>query len=209
MPLRRFGFFALLVIAGMALWLLLAGPSKVLGIDTGQAGMALLIGAAWAALFAIHRLPRGEFEQAVSPGEWKAWIGTAFMAVAIAYFLSKAHVFQDAPVWNNPDASAVGRNLVLLLIAWVVLSNVMSARWKGAVEEDERDHEIAVHAGHWGRGALTACVIGIAVMLGLSPAEKLRWATHLMVANLLVFALMWGCLVEYAATAVHYWRDRR
>src|SRR3546814_19321785 len=45
-------------------------------------------------------------------------------------------------------------------------------------------------------------------MLGFSPAERLHWASHMMIANLLVLALMWGCLVEYAATAVVYWRDR-
>jgi hypothetical protein len=46
-------------------------------------------------------------------------------------------------------------------------------------------------------------------MLAFSPAERLAWATHFMIANLLVFALMWGWLCEYAATAVMYWRDRR
>ncbi len=206
---QRSGFAGLLAIAGLALWLLLAGPSKLLGIDTGNAGMALLIGAAWISLYAIYRLPRGEVEKAVSPGEWKAWVGAAFMAITIAYFLAKAHVFQGPPIPHNPDATAVGRNLVMLLIAWAVLSGVMASRWKGEVEEDERDREIAVQAGGWGRGALVFCIVGIAVMLGFSPPEKLVWATHLMIANLLIFALMWGCLFEYAATAAYYWRDRR
>jgi len=207
--LRRWGFAGLLAVAGMALWLLLAGPSKVLGIDTGQAGMALLIATAWISLYAVYRLPRGEFEKAASPGEWKAWVGMAFMAVTIAYFLSKAHVFQGPPIPHNPDATAVGRNLVMLLVAWSVLSGVLASCWKGEVEEDERDREIAAQASGWGRGALVFCIIGIAVMLGFSPSERLQWATHLMIANLLIFALMWGLLFEYVATAVHYWRDRR
>ena len=29
------------------------------------------------------------------------------------------------------------------------------------------------------------------------------------IANLLVFALMWGWLCEYTATALMHWRDRR
>lgn len=209
MTLHRWGWVGLLAVAGLALWLLLAGPGELLGIDAGNAGMALLIGTAWASLFALYRLPRGDAEKGVSPGEWKAWTGTAFMALAIVYFLSKAHVFQVAPIFENPDAAAVGRNLVLLLVAWAVLSGVMASRWKGEVEEDERDREIAVRAAGWGRGALMFCVIGIALMLAFSPAEKLRWATPLMIANLLVFALMWGWLFEYAATSVQYWRDRR
>jgi hypothetical protein len=209
MPLRRWRITGLLAIAGLALWLLFAAPSKLLGVDTGQAGMALLITAAWGSLYAIHRLPRGALEKAASPGEWKALIGTAFMLAVIAYFLSKVHVFQDAPIWNNPGAKAVGRNLAMLLIAWVVLSGVIASRWKGGVEEDERDREIARHAVGWGRGALVFCIVGIAVMLGFSPPGKLQWATPLAVANLLVFALLWGCLAEYAASVVYYRRDRQ
>ncbi len=208
MKWRRMGFPVLLAVAGFALWLLLAGPSKLLGIDTGQAGTALLISLAWVSLYLIHRLPRGEHEKAISPGEWKAWLGTAFTAAAIAYFLSKLPVFAAAAIPHNPAASAVGRNLVLLLIAWTVLSSVLGSRWKGEVEEDERDREIARQASGWGRGALTVCIIGLALMLGFSPPHKLLWATHLMIANQLVLALMWGCLFGYAASAVYYWRDR-
>ena len=53
------------------------------------------------------------------------------------------------------------------------------------------------------------CRLALAVTLGLSPVERLAWATHFMIANLLVFALMWGWLCEYVATAMLYWRDRR
>ena len=101
---------------------------------------------------------------------------------------------RDSP-WANPAANQVGRNLVLMLVAWTVLSSVMASRWKGLVQEDERDREIEKQANGWGRGALTFCIIGIAVMLAFSPAQKLEWATHFMIANLLVFALMWGCLL--------------
>lgn len=198
----------LIAVAGLALWLLLASPPKLLGIDTGNAGMALLIGTAWISLYALSRMPRGQLDRDVAPGEWKAWIGTGFMGLAVAYFLSKAHVFAGASIPHNPDAAAVGRNLVMLLVAWTVLSSVIGARWKGEVQEDERDREIAVKASGWGRAALVFCIVGIAVMLSFSPADRLQWATHFMIANLLVFSLMWGCLVEYAATAIAYWRDR-
>src|SRR3546814_6056297 len=74
------------------------------------------------------------------------------MAVAVAYFLVKIRVFQGAGVPFNPEAAAVGRNLVLLLVAWAVLSSVVASRWKGQVQEDERDREIARHASGWWRG---------------------------------------------------------
>jgi hypothetical protein len=209
MAFRRWGFPLLLLVAGLLLWLLLAGPERLFGFDTGKAGMALLVTVAWVSLYAARQLPRGELERAASPGEWKARIGMVFMAIAIAYFLARVRVFQGAAVPFDPEATAVGRNLVLLLVAWAVLSGIVAARWKGEVQEDERDREIARLAGGWGRGALVACVVGIAVMLAFSPAERLQWASHLMIANLLVFALMWSCLFEYAAAVVAYWRDRR
>ncbi|MBD9468492.1 hypothetical protein [Pseudoxanthomonas sp. PXM01] len=209
MTLQRGGWLVLLIGAMLAFWALLAGPDTLAGIDLGKWGTALLVAVAWIPMYAVSRAPVGEAERGVSPGEWKAWVGVAFMAVATAYFLAKSHVFVDGPAWNNPAAQAVGRNLVLLLVAWSILTGVLGARWKGRVQEDERDREIEKQAAGWGRGGLPFCLIGLAVMLAFSPAERLAWATHFMIANLLVFALMWGWLCEYAATAVMYWRDRR
>ncbi len=57
----------------------------------------------------------------------------------------------------------------------------------------------------WGWWVLLA-----GAMLAFSPADRSAWATHfMMIANLLVFALMWGWLCEYVATALMYWWDRR
>jgi hypothetical protein len=209
MTLQRGGWLVLLVGAMLAFWALLAGPDTLAGVDLGKWGTALLVAIAWVSMYAVSRVPVGEAERGVSPGEWKAWVGVAFMTVATAYFLAKSHVFVDGPAWNNPAAQAVGRNLVLLLVAWSVLNGVLGARWKGRVQEDERDRQIEQQAAGWGRGAVTFCLVGLAVMLAFSPAERLAWATHFMIANLLVFALMWGWLCEYAATALMYWRDRR
>ncbi len=209
MSLQRGGWWVLLAGAMLAFWALLAGPGALLGVDLGKWGTALLIALAWVSMLAVSHMPVGEAERSVSPGEWKAWVGTTFMLVATGYFLAKAPVFADGPVWHNHGARAVGRNLVLLLVAWSVLTSVLAARWKGRVQEDERDREIEKQAAGWGRGALTFCLVGLAVLLAFSPAERLAWATHFMIANLLVFALMWGWLCEYAATAVLYWKDRR
>lgn len=209
MRLQRARWWVLLVGAMLAFWALLAGPDVLFGVDLGKWGTALLVAVAWVSMFAVSRTPPGEAERSLSPGEWRAWVGVAFMLAATGYFVAKAHVFADGPAWENHAARAVGRNLVLLLVAWSILNGVLGARWKGRVQEDERDREIEKQAAGWGRGALTACMIGLAVMLAFSPADRLVWATHFMIANLLVFALMWGWLCEYAATALMYWWDRR
>lgn len=201
------GLAVLVALAGVAFWLLLAGPGRILGVDAGGAGIALTALVAWLALHGVSVAPRSEMENAVSPGEWKAWIGVGFSVLAIAYFLSKARLFAGAT--DLRDVQAVARNLVLMLIAWTVLGWILENRWKGRVQKDERDREIENDASGWARGALVFAVIGVAVTLGFSPVAKLAWATPIAVANLLIFALIWSCFVEYVVTALSYWRDRR
>jgi hypothetical protein len=209
MTMPIWGRWILILAAGWALWLLLAGPEAVLGWDTGRVGMILLTGSAWGLLYTVSRTPREALVGSASPAEWQARVGTGFIAVAMLYFFSKMHVFDNAAIPHNPDATAVGRNLVMLLIAWAIISNVLASRWKGTVDADERDREIAAKAAGWGHGALIFGVVGIAVMLGFSPPGRLEWATPLMIGNMLIFALMWGWLCEYVATLAYYGFDRR
>ena len=205
MHITNWGWAGLAAVAGFALWLLL-GSGRVFGADIGGLGVNLLVVVAWVSLYAVSRTRAGAIEHAASPGEWKAWIGLGFMLVGTAYFLGRIELMGGE---SMAQASAVARNLVMLLIAWIVLSKVLTARWKDRVQEDERDREIEVRAAGWGRGALVLAVVGLAVLLGFSPADRLQWATHFMIGNLLVLSLMGSWLVEYAATAGMYWWDRR
>lgn len=203
----KWGLAAGVALAGFAFWLLLAGPEDVLGVDVGGFGFGLLVLVAWASMHAVTVAPRGELDDAVSPGEWQAWVGFGFTLVVLAYLLLKADVIAGAE--DMRDLGRIGRNIVLLLVSWAVVAQVLRWRWKGKVLEDERDRDIAVRAAAWGRCALVFCVIGVAVMLGLTPPARLAWATPIMVAHLLVFALVWHSLVEYAVAGISYWRDRR
>jgi uncharacterized membrane protein len=203
----KWGLAGLVALALVAFWMLLAGPEELLGIDVGGFGFGLTVLVAWAAMHGISVAPRGELDELVSPSEWRAWIGLGFSLLVGAYLFAKGDVI--ASVTDYRDLGKIGRNVVLLVIAWAVVSQVLAWRWKGRVLEDERDREIAVRAANWGRGATTLVVFGIAVMLGLSPAAKLAWATHLVLAHLLVFALVWGSVTEYAVTALSHWRGRR
>src|SRR5690242_12988555 len=125
MTLHRWGFLGTLIIAAVALWLLLAGPNHLLGIDTGNAGIFLLMIVAWSALYFLKTRPRNDADEAVSPGEWRAWIGLAFTLMTIAYTLAKADILATGPYFQNPDAGAVGRNVAMLIAAWIVLSSVL------------------------------------------------------------------------------------
>jgi hypothetical protein len=171
--------------------------------------MALLVLSAWGLIDAVGRLPRESLLASASPAEWYARIGLGFNLIAMLYLFAKSPAFGDMPLHDDPHAIAIGRNLLMLLIAWVVISQVLASRWKGVPEQDERDREIAVKAAGWGRGALIFCIVGVAVTLGFSPVNRLAWASQPMIAQLLVFALLWGWLCEYMATLLLYRSDRR
>ena len=202
----KWGLAGVVLLALVAFWVLLAGPEELLGLDLGGFGIGLSALVAWLAIHGITAAPRGELDEQVSPGEWKAWIGAAFSALVAGYLLAKSSVIADAA--DLHDLGRIGRNIVLLLVAWVVVSQVLQWRWKGAVLADERDREIEARGATWGRSATVVAVIGIAATLGLTPAARLAWATPIAIAHLLVFALVASCLVEYVVTGVAYWRDR-
>jgi hypothetical protein len=46
-------------------------------------------------------------------------------------------------------------------------------------------------------------------MFAFSPLERLAWARPMAVANVLIVGLMASCLLEYLATGMAYWHDRR
>lgn len=203
----KWGLAVLVALAGIASWLLLAGPDRILGLDSGNVGVVLAAAVAWGALYGVSVAPRGELDDAVSPGEWKAWIGLGITSLVAVYLLAKADVIAAAA--DHRELGAVGRSVVMLLIAWGVLSYQMESRWKHQVIEDERDREIESRAAGWARVALVFSLIGLVVMFGLSPAERLGWATPMVIAHLLIFALVWSSIVEYAVIGICYWRDRR
>lgn len=201
--------WGLVVLAGCALWMLLAGPGQVMGRDPGPIGMVLLVLSAWGLIDAVGRLPRETLLASASPAEWYARIGFGFNLIAMLYLFAKSSALGDTPLQDDPDVRAIGRHLVMLLIAWLVITAVLAARWKGIPELDERDREIAARAAGWGRTALIFCIVGLAVTLGFSPVNRLAWASQPMIAHLLVFALLWGWLCEYAAMLLLYRSDRR
>lgn len=197
-----------LLAAGLMLWALLAWSGPLFGVDLGYLGVMVLVAVAALALHAASRLQVPQVEHAISPGEWRAWIGVGFMLVALFYFGTNLQAMRAVDAPQAVHFNGIARKLVMLLVAWAILSQWLVSRWKDRVQADERDRIIEGEAASWGQGALVFSVAALAVMFGFSPAHRLQWATPLMIAHLLVFALMWGWLVEYVASAVMYWRDR-
>lgn len=206
---RRWLLAGLLVVAALATVLLLAGTTRVFGIQADNLGIFVLVASSWSALGGVVRLQRENFDNEVSPGEWRAWIAFAFTAVIGIYACLQSGVFNGPTLWQNADARHVGRTIAMLVVAWVVVSSIMRQRWRGRVQHDERDREIAQRAGNHARLALSLLAIALAVLLAFTPAARLAWAPPPMIAHLIVLGLIAASLVESGYTALAYWRDRR
>lgn len=200
------------------LWLLLGFSTLLAGLwlvfwpPTGSAawvavGTPLLGGGSALVALQLVLWRTTGLERATAPAEVNAWVMLLFVGATLAVLLGSMDALAAGLVGGAKKQLIV--TLSVLVIFYVVLAQVLRARRGAAVLEDERDREISRLAAGWGRGALIFCIIGLVVVLGFSPQDKLEWATPTVIASHLLFALMWGWICEYAATAVYYWRDRQ
>jgi len=199
-----------LVLAGVGLALFFSGEYRDIPLPLGWFGTFLFVVAIWFSVDAVHRIPHSDAEAAISPGEWQAWIGVAFVGAIIVSSLLEAHIFlPHVPIGQNPDASKAGEGIGTLFVAWLVLAYVLKQRWAGKILTDERDAQIELAASQWGRGATAFVVIGIAVLLGFSDTARLQQFSYPYIAQMLMTALLWGLWFDQLVAAILYWRDRR
>jgi hypothetical protein len=194
---------ACIIFAGVGLAMFFGGEFRALGLPLGTVGVWIFIAAVWFFVDALHRIPRTEAELAIAPGEWQSWVGVAFTTAVLIAILQKTHVFNVAvPIYENIDAGRSGRNIGMLFVAWLVLA-------KTEVQFDERDRQIEHRASSWGRGASTAAIIAVALLLGFSPTARLQLFSYPLIGQMLLFALLVGAWVDQASAAWLYLGDRR
>jgi hypothetical protein len=210
---RNVRYLVLVPLSVAAIYVLFVLP----GVDLGWAGGLAVLGAAWLVWYLLWATlqesaaaaGRDEAAAPVSPGEQRAWIGLVFTAAIVVYYFLRGSQMVAADGSMAPEASAIGRHIGMLVVGWLVVMRLLRHRWRDTVEQDERDRRIEARACNWARVGLSVFVIGLAVMFAFSPLERLAWARPMAVANVLVIGLMASCLLEYLATGLAYWHDRR
>ncbi|QRP63623.1 hypothetical protein I6J77_16190 [Rhodanobacter sp. FDAARGOS 1247] len=210
---RSLRYAVLIPLSVLAFYVLFVLPD----IDLGWPGGLAMLGAAWLVWYLLWSTMResaaaaktDESMATVSPGEQRAWIGLIFTAAILAYYALRGSQMVAADGSMAPEASAIGRHVGWLVVAWLVVMRVLRKRWRDTVEADERDRQIEARAGGWARGGLSVFVLALAVMFAFSPLDHLAWARPMAMSNLLMAGLIASCLLEYAVTGITYWHDRR
>ncbi|WEN15206.1 hypothetical protein PY254_00560 [Rhodanobacter sp. AS-Z3] len=141
--------------------------------------------------------------------------GLAMLAAAwLVWYLLWASLRESAAAAKAddsmaPEASAIGRPISWVVIAWLVVMRVLRKRWRDTVEADERDRHIEARASSWARGGLSVFMLALAVMFAFTPLDHLRWARPMTLSNLFMAGLIASCLLEYVVTGMTCWLDRR
>ena len=201
---------ASLVLAGMGLALFFSGELSVLGLRLGGFGPWLFVIGTWFFVDAVVSTPESEAEQLIAPGEWQAWIESAFVAAILWQLWRGLPAFQlPVPIHQNPDAGFSAKGIGHLFVAWAILHWVLHQRWGKAVLTDERDDQIKKQASRVGYCVTVIAVIGLAVTLGFSPTERLRQFSYPWFAQVMMILLVVGAWAQSLSAGLQYWRQRR
>lgn len=184
------------------------------GLDIGSLsstvfGFTLWIGAGLFAAF-----PERIFSPDWSTAERRAWAGLFF--VVLIYLVYLRFMWSLSGLTEIPDsihelpAEHFVGNLVVLLIAWAVVSSTMRGRESGEIESDERDLRLRAAADRVGDWVLTVLIVWCVGLLIGKPTDRLAWwLAPMIAANVLVGILVTKTLVEHVYLVGRYAWDRR
>lgn len=187
---------------------LFAPAERWFGVDLGAvaASTFVVILIAITALFAV----RGDqvFPDDMSIAERRAWIGVVFIVIILLslsrhlWSLSLQQV--SAARIDHLFANHFMQRLVMLVIAWALLSHLIGRNGKG-VEQDERDLRLRHRADRAGDWALTLIVIACICVLASAPSALLDWwLAPIVLANVLIGVLIAKAFVEHVVLTYAY-----
>jgi len=193
----------------------LLGPDHLWwGLNLGSLGATVFGFTLWVGAWLFARYPDRIFAVAWSIAERRAWTALVFVALIFLAYLrfmwSVAGMPEVPATFADLPSQHFIANLVVLFIAWAVVSSSIRGKEPDIIEADERDLRLRGAADHTGDWALTILVGWCAGLLAFQPAERLSWwLAPLIAANVLIGILIVKSLVEHVYLVGRYAWERR
>jgi hypothetical protein len=214
MAISRLAWGVLALALTGALACLFAPDQNVWGLNLGSLGATVFGFTLWVGAWLFARYPERIFAAAWSIAERRAWTAVVFvLLIFIAYlrFMWSVAGMPEVPAtFGDLPSQHFIANLVVLFIAWAVVSSAIRGKEPDVIEADERDRRLRSSADHIGDWALTILICWCAGLLAFQPAERLTWwLAPLIAANVLIGILIVKTLIEHAYLVGRYAWDRR
>jgi hypothetical protein len=214
MAISRLAWGVLALALTGALASLFAPDQNVWGLNLGSLGATVFGFTLWVGAWLFARYPERIFAAAWSIAERRAWTAVVFvLLIFIAYlrFMWSVAGMPEVPAtFGDLPSQHFIANLVVLFIAWAVVSSAIRGNEPDVIEADERDRRLRSSADHIGDWALTILICWCAGLLAFQPAERLTWwLAPLIAANVLIGILIVKTLIEHAYLVGRYAWDRR
>jgi hypothetical protein len=201
----------LLCLAALGAAGMFLGPDGWFGIDIGPVGSAVLYAALWLLLIHLSKHSEAAFPIDASLAERQAWVSVVFVTlIAFHWFnftMALGDLGEEADQISNSASRPFGVNLGMLVFGWIVVSGVVRAGERGAVQLDERDLRIQHAASRVGSGVMAVLMVGLISILATQPELLWPWLRPLIVANALIGLLIAKTLTENVYIVVRYRRE--
>ena len=184
------------------------------GLNLGSLGATVFGLTLWFGAWLFARYPDRIFASEWSIAERRAWTALVFVLLILLSYLRFMWALAAMPevpaTFRDLPAEQFIANLVVLFIAWAVVSSSLRGKQPDVIEADERDLRLRGAADHVGDWALTILVGWCAGLLAFQPAERLTWwLAPLIAANVLIGILIAKTLVEHVYLVGRYAWERR
>ena len=214
MAVKRMAWVVLILALGSAVASSFGPPVQRWGIDLGSLGTAVFGVMLWVGVWFFTREPDRIFPPDWSLAERRGWSALVFVVlISLEYVNFMVGLGALAPVpatLGELPAQRFTASLVVLFIAWGVVSSAIGGKEEPLLEADERDLRLRRAADHVGDWALTVAILWCVGLLVGQPEERLAWwLKPLIAANVLIGILIGKTLVEHVYLVSRYAWDRR
>jgi uncharacterized membrane protein YciS (DUF1049 family) len=142
------------------------------------------------------------------------WAALVFMVLISIEYLNFMLGLADLAVvpatLDELPAQRFTVNMVVLFIAWSVVSSTIGGKDDQQIDADERDLRLRRAADHVGDWALTIIIVWcVGLLVGQAEERLAWWLKPLIAANVLIGILIGKTLVEHVYLVTRYAWDRR